>query len=77
MLVEILLSPIGKILTVTLVSLTVGWLFYREVTRTAREAAQARLQAEELKRISDAVRAGDAVDVSGDRLLADDGHRRD
>lgn len=73
----LLFTPIGKILTVTLAFLVIGGGAYWKISRDADERARARLQAEELKRLSDAVRAGDAVDVGPDGLFADDGHRRD
>jgi high-affinity K+ transport system ATPase subunit B len=38
---------------------------------------EAKATADVLRRTQDAVRAGDAVDTSPDRLLQSDGHKRD
>jgi len=73
----LLFSPIGKIVTAVLLAVILAGGLYMRVKSDAEANLRSRLQAEELKRLGDAVRAGDAVDVSGDRLLADDGHRRD
>lgn len=50
---------------------------YVKIRSDAVAEVEAKATADALGRVQDAVRAGDAIDVSSGGLLKDDGHRRD
>lgn len=75
--IALLFSPIGKIATATLLVVMLAGGIYMRIKFDAQAELKSRLQTEELERLSNAIRSGDAVDVGPGGLLKDDGHRRD
>jgi len=74
---SILLTPLGRgALVGTIILLVLGGLYVKVRSDVAAEI-EARATANALRRVQDAVRAGDSVDTSSSGLLKDDGHRRD
>lgn len=63
------------ILTLTTVALL--YVLYRQVKKDGAEEVKSEAKSDALKRVQDAVRSGDAVRPSVDRLRDNDGHRRD
>ena len=50
---------------------------YRKIRSDAILEIELQANADALKRVGNAIRAGDAADVSPDRLLKSDGYKRD
>ena len=75
--IGLLLSPLGRyILIGGLVIVALGGV-YVKIRSDAINEVKAQAISDALKRTQDAIAAGDAAAVSPDRLLQDDGHRRD
>lgn len=75
--IGLLLSPLGRyILIGGLVIVALGGV-YVKIRSDAINEVKAQATSDALKRVQDAIAAGDAAAVSSDRLLQDDGHRRD
>jgi len=75
--IGLLLSPLGRyILIGGLVIVALGGV-YVKIRSDAINEVKAQATSDALKRTQDAIAAGDAAAVSPDRLLQDDGHRRD
>jgi len=75
--IGLLFSPLGRyILIGGLVIVALGGV-YVKIRSDAINEIKAQATADALKRTQDAIAAGDAAAVSPDRLLQDDGHRRD
>lgn len=73
----LLFTPLGRyILAGGLAVILIGGA-YLKIRADAIASVEARAVSDALRRTQDAVRAGDAVDLSADRLRDDDGHRRD
>lgn len=75
--IALFLSPIARYVAmgVLLVALIGG--VYVKIRSDAIEAEHSRLTSDALKRTQDAIRSGDNAAITPDRLLEDDGHRRD
>ena len=75
--IGLLFSPLGRyILIGGLVIVALGGV-YVKIRSDAINEVKAQATSDALKRVQDAIAAGDAAAVSSDRLLQDDGHRRD
>jgi hypothetical protein len=75
--IGLLFSPLGRyILIGGLVIVALGGV-YVKIRSDAINEIKAEATADALKRTQDAIAAGDAAAVSPDRLLQNDGHRRD
>lgn len=75
--IGLLFSPLGRyILIGGLVIVVLGGV-YVKIRSDAINEVKAQATSDALKRTQDAIAAGDAAAVSPDRLLQNDGHRRD
>ena len=75
--IGLLFSPIGRyILIGGIVIVALGGV-YVKIRSDAINEIKAQATSDVLKRTQDAIAAGDAAAVSPDRLLQNDGHRRD
>jgi len=74
---SLLFTPIGRYLLITVAVIFVLSGVYFKIREDAITGVEAAANADALRRIGNAVNAGDAVDVSPDGLLKSDGHRRD
>lgn len=75
--ITLLISPLGRYITIAVVALVLLGGVYVKVRSSAVAEVKAKATSDALERVQDAVRAGDAVNVSPDRLFESDGHRRD
>lgn len=74
---SLLLSPIGRYLAAAVaIVVTLGGVYFK-IRADAIAEVEAAATADILRRTQDAIRAGDAVDISPDRVRESDGHRRD
>jgi high-affinity K+ transport system ATPase subunit B len=72
-----LFTPLGRYFAIAVFVLVTLTSLYVKIREDAVAEVQARATADAMKRTQDAVRAGDAVDVTPDRLRDPDGHNRD
>ena len=73
---SILFTPIGRYAIIAaIVVLTLSGVYFK-IRSDAIAEVEAKAVADVLRRTQDAIRAGDAVDVSPYGLLKSDGHRR-
>ena len=74
---SLLLSPLTRylILGASIVMVALG--IYGKIRADAIAEVEAKAVADALRRTQDAIRAGDAVDISPDRVRESDGFRRD
>ena len=74
---SILFTPIGRYAIIAaIVVLTLSGVYFK-IRSDAIAEVEAKAVADVLRRTQDAIRAGDAVDVSPYGLLKSDGHKRD
>ena len=74
---SLLFTPLGRYAIIAaIVVLTLSGVYFK-IRSDAIAEVEAKAIADVLRRTQDAVRAGDAIDVSPDGLLKSDGHRRD
>ncbi len=73
---SILFTPIGRYLILGVAILMIAAGIYGKIRADAIAEVKAAATADVLRRTQDAVRAGDAVDVTPDGLLKSDGHKR-
>ena len=77
MVFNLLFTPLGRYAIIAaIVVLTLSGVYFK-IRSDAIAEVEAKAIADVLRRTQDAVRAGDAIDVSPDGLLKSDGHRRD
>jgi hypothetical protein len=77
MVFSLLFTPFGRYLAIGGLIVMVVFGAYMKIRSDAIAEVEAAATADVLRRTQDAVRAGDAVDVSPDGLLKSDGHKRD
>jgi len=77
MVFSLLFSPIGRYVAIGAVVLIVLGGVYAKIRADAVAEIEAAATADALKRTQDAVRAGDAVNLTPDKLRQSDGHSRD
>lgn len=75
--IGLLLSPLGRYILIGGIVIVVLGGVYVKIRSDAINEVKAQATSDALKRTQDAIAAGDAAAVSPDRLLQDDGHRRD
>jgi hypothetical protein len=75
--IGLLFSPLGRYILIGGVLIVALGGVYVKIRSDAINEIKAQATADALKRTQDAIAAGDAAAVSPDRLLQDDGHRRD
>ena len=74
---SLLLSPLGRYLLLGAAIVMVALGIYGKIRADAIAEVEAAAVSDALRRTQDAIRAGDAVDVTPDGLLKSDGHKRD
>jgi high-affinity K+ transport system ATPase subunit B len=77
MVFSLLFTPMGRYLGAALAIVVVLGGVYFKIRSDAIAEVEAAATADALRRTQNAVHAGDAVDVSPDRVRESDGHRRD
>jgi hypothetical protein len=75
--IPFLFTPIGRYITIAAFALMVLAGIYVKIRSDAVSDYKAEATQEVLERTQNAIRAGDNAVISPDRLLQDDGHRRD
>ena len=75
--IPLLFTPIGRYITIAVFALMVLAGIYVKIRSDAVSDYKAEATQETLERTQNAIRAGDNATISPDRLLQDDGHRRD
>jgi hypothetical protein len=75
--IPFLFTPIGRYITIAVFALMVLVGIYVKIRSDAVSNYKAEATQEILERTQNAIRAGDNAVISPDRLLQDDGHRRD
>jgi hypothetical protein len=75
--IPFLFTPIGRYITIAVFALMVLAGIYVKIRADAVSDYKAEATQEVLERTQNAIRAGDNAVISPDRLLQDDGHRRD
>ena len=77
MVFSLLFTPMGRYLGIAVaIVITLGGVYFK-IRSDAIAEVEAAATADVLRRTQNAVRAGDAVDVTPDGLLKSDGHKRD
>ena len=74
---SLLLTPIGRYIALGMLAIVLTSCVYFKIRADAIAEVEAAAMADAIKRTQNAIRAGDAADVSPERLLNSDGHRRD
>ena len=74
---SLLFTPVGRYLTIAILVVVTLTAVYVKIREDAVAEVAATATADAMKRTQDAVRAGDAVNVSSDRLRDPDKHQRD
>jgi len=77
MVFNLLFTPLGRYLAMAVAVVVVLGGVYFKIRADAIAEVEAAATKDVLRRVENAVRAGDAVDVTPDGLLKSDGHRRD
>ena len=75
--IPFLFTPIGKYITIAVAAFVLLAGIYVKIRAEAVSDYKAEATQEVLERTQDAIRAGDGALISPDRLLQDDGHKRD
>jgi hypothetical protein len=73
----LLFSPLGRYIAIAAIALVVLGGIYAKIRSDAIAEIEAIATADALKRTQDALRAGDAVNITPDKLRQSDGHARD
>jgi hypothetical protein len=74
---SLLFTPLGRYLAIGMLVLGLTSCAIYKIRADAIAEVEAAATADALRRTENAIRAGDAVNVSPDGLLKSDGHRRD
>jgi hypothetical protein len=74
---NLLFTPLGRYLIMAVAAIVVLSGVYFKIRADAIAGVEAAANSDALRRIGNAVNAGDAVDTSLDRVRNSDGHRRD
>lgn len=75
--IAFLLTPLGRYVVIAAAIIVAVAGVYVKIRADAVSQVEAKATTDALKRVQDAIAAGDAAAVAPDRLLDDDGHRRD
>ena len=74
---SLLFTPIGRYLAMAVAAVVILGGVYFKIRADAIAEVEAAANADALRRIGNAINAGDAVDTSPNRVRESDGHRRD
>ena len=74
---SLLFTPVGRYLAMAVAVVVVFGGVYFKIRSDAIAEIEAKATADALRRVENAVRAGDSVDVTPDGLLKSDEHKRD
>lgn len=74
---SLLFTPVGRYLAMAAVVVVVLGGVYFKIRSDAIAEVEAKATADALRRVGNAVTAGDAVNVNPDRVRDSDGHKRD
>jgi len=74
---SLLFTPVGRYLAMAVAVVVVLGGVYFKIRSDAIAEIEAAATKDALRRVENAVRAGDAVDVTPDGLFKSDGHKRD
>ena len=74
---SLLFTPLGRYAIIAVVAIMALGGIYMKIRSDAIAEVEAAAVSDALRRTQDAVRAGDAIDVTPDGLLKSDGHKRD
>ena len=74
---SLLFTPVGRYLAIAMLVIGLTSCAIYKIRADAVAEIEAKATADALRRVQNAVRAGDAVDVTPDGLLKSDGHKRD
>ena len=74
---SLLFTPIGRYAILAVLAISVAAYGIHAIKKQAVAEIEAKATADALRRTQDAIRAGDGVDISPDRVRESDGHRRD
>jgi high-affinity K+ transport system ATPase subunit B len=77
MVFSLLFTPLGRYAMIGAVAIMAMFGVYMKIRSDAIAEIEAKATSDALRRTQNAIRAGDVVDTSPDRLLKSDGHRRD
>ena len=72
-----LLTPIGRYIAIGALIIAVLGGVYIKIREDAIAEIEAKATADAIRRMENAIRAGDAVNTSPDKLRQSDGHSRD
>ena len=75
--IALLFSPIGRYAAIALVVVVALGGVYVKIRADAVAEIEAAARTDALRRVQDAVTAGDNANIGPERLLETDGHRRD
>ena len=75
--IALLLSPLGRYILIGGLLVAVSGGLYLKIRSDAKAEVEAAAQADALRRMSDAIRAGDSIDVRPERLREPDRNARD
>jgi hypothetical protein len=75
--ISILFSPFGRYLLIGGAIIAILFGGYLKIRSDAQAEIEAQAQADALRRMEDAVRAGDSIDIRPDRLRESDRNARD
>jgi predicted transcriptional regulator len=75
--IAFLFTPIGRYLAIAVLIVVALGGIYVKIRADAVAEISAAATADALRRVQDAVSAGDSAVISSERLLETDGHRRD
>jgi hypothetical protein len=75
--IALLFSPIGRYLAIGALTLAILAGVYFKIRSDAELELEAQAAADQIRRMNDAIRAGDSIDVRPDRLREPDKNLRD
>jgi hypothetical protein len=75
--IALLFSPIGRYLAIGALALAILAGVYFKIRSDAELELEAQAAADQIRRMNDAIRAGDSIDVRPDRLREPDKNLRD
>lgn len=75
--IALLFSPIGRYLAIGALALAILAGVYFKIRSDAQLELEAQAAADQIRRMNDAIRAGDSIDVRPDRLREPDKNLRD
>lgn len=74
---SLLFTPLGRYAIIAIICLMALGGVYMKIRHDSVAEIELKASIDALRRTQDAIRAGDAVDISPDRVRESDGHKRD